>query len=125
MVQLVKGLTSQANDLDFVLQAGGSHLGVILSPTDGSSLAMSGDTELLQQRRHYWHLVGKARDAAKPPSMHCTLPTTKNDLDHNVSGDIAEKSCCRERAGVLNQETDINIFIFLNMHPWALIGRDL
>ena len=44
MVQLVKGLTSQANDLDFVLQAGGSHLGVILSPTQGSSLAMSGDT---------------------------------------------------------------------------------
>ena len=46
--------------------------------------------------------MGKARDASKHPSMHQTLPATKNDLDHTVSGDIVEKSCCRERAGVLN-----------------------
>ena len=31
--------------------------------------------ELLQQRRHYWHVVGKAGDAAKHSSMNSTCPT--------------------------------------------------
>lgn len=77
VVLLMKGLANQANNLDLVLQYSGSYPGVTFDPQE-----MFGDIQthfvLLQQRRYYWHLACKAREAAKSPSMYKTAPPAKN-----------------------------------------------
>lgn len=40
-----------------------------------------------------WHVA--VRDAAKPPAMHRTAPTTENCVVPNVTGAEAEKPCTR------------------------------
>ena len=41
----------------------------------------------------FWHWWIEARDAAKCPVMHETVPTAKNYVDPNVNGTNAEKLC--------------------------------